>query len=248
MDYQTKIKHLYKFNVTSEVEVDKIETKVEDGKEITVKTKVKEPKDIQFLIKKPSRIEREEAEIERARFLAEFIKRGVMPEAILSKTYSDQGGLLDEHQKKLYLLLKTELFEATQEYQRLVTEKNEDGIKGALEKIINKQNEIANFQFQQNTFFENTAEFKAKAKLIEYLLVHLTYWREDTSKDYVPYFKGETFEEKMAYLDGLEEGDDKTFAAMRNTVLFVVSAYLQMGSSSTPDEIEKVVNEYTKGE
>ena len=52
------MKHLHKFVINIEKEVEKTEVKQENGQEITVKTKVKEQVPHTFILKKPGRGER----------------------------------------------------------------------------------------------------------------------------------------------------------------------------------------------
>ena len=50
------MKTIYEFEVKKQVEVDKVETREENGATISVTTKVKEEKPIFFAIKRPSRL------------------------------------------------------------------------------------------------------------------------------------------------------------------------------------------------
>lgn len=227
------MKTLYTFKTGKEVE------KIVDGQT------VKELVPISFAIKRPSRSEKEEAEITRAEYLAKYIRRGVLPEAILSKNYSDQGGVLDEFQKNLYTNLSIKLYEKTQEFQKISAIEPVDKVlvESLLKEIVEIQNEITKFQYGQNVFFENTAEFKAKTKLIEWLLCYLTYWKQDETSEWEEFIKGDTFEERLDYVESLEESEDSIYLKVKNELIFAISLFVHLGGNVKAEDIEKSIKE-----
>lgn len=236
------MKSLYSFTVDKEVEVEKTETNEVDGLKTTTTKKVKEKRPIEFVFKKPSRADKEEAEIVRAAYLSEYIRRGIMTEAILLKTYANQGGIMDEGQKKLYTQYNLDLFAKKNEYQLVSAEKEKADV--ILKEIVELQRKITELQYDQNIFFENTAEFKAKTKLIEYLCVFLTYIRHE-GKEPEPYFKGVTFEEKIVSLNALEDEDDEIYVQIRGKLLLVASLYVHLSGNVKPSDIEAVLDDKT---
>jgi hypothetical protein len=227
------MKTLYTFSVGKQIE------KTVEG--ITVKEVVP----VSFCLKKPSRNEKEEAEITRAEYLAKYIRRGVLPEAILSKNYSDQGGVLDEYQKNLYTNLSIKLYEKTQEFQKISAVEPVDKVAAetALKEIVEIQNEITKFQYGQNVFFENTAEFKAKTKLIEWLLCYLTYFKETPESEWQEYFKGDSFEERLDYIESLEEKEDEIYLKIKNELIFAISLFVHLGGDVKAEDIERSIKE-----
>lgn len=238
-------KSIYTFSVNKEVEVEKTETREENGVSTTVKTKVKEQKPFTFAIKKPSRAEREESDLVRAQYLSEYIRRGILPEAILSKTYSNQGGLLDDVERSNYLNLHLKLHEKTERYKELaVNEKdNKDAIDTALKEIVELRQQLVSLQSEQADFYQNTAEFKAKTKLIEYLFTNLVYWCPDDNKDFEPYFRGGDFEGKLKHVEELEDNEDELYMKMKDRALFAVTVYLQLGGNVKSEELARIINE-----
>lgn len=241
------MKELYKFNIYIDKEVEKSETKPSDDGNgtIIITKKVIEKSPIEFFVKEPNRNEKEEAEIVRATYLANFIRRGVMPEAVLSKIYSDLGGVENELDKKLYSELTTKFTKKIEEYQTLMVNNKDDKekIDLCLKDIVDIKKELAIFQYQQNSFFENTAEYKAKMKLIEYLFVFLTYYKSDEKSEIKQYFDGDSFEKKMLNLEKLENEENEIYKKIKDIILFVISAYIHTGGFIKKDEMEKLIKE-----
>ena len=91
-------KTLYQFTLDKEVETEKESkrTNKKTGETTITKRKVKEKKPIEVQIKRPSRRELEEAELEYSIEMSRCIKRGILTKAMLAKKYSDTGGLFSE--------------------------------------------------------------------------------------------------------------------------------------------------------
>jgi hypothetical protein len=91
-------KELYSFSVDREVEkeVSSSKTDKKTGEQITVTKKVKEKEPLAVKIKKPSRRELEDAELEFSVEMSKCIKKGILTKAMLAKKYSDTGGLMSE--------------------------------------------------------------------------------------------------------------------------------------------------------
>lgn len=234
------MKTLYTFSVDKTVNVEKTETK-EDGTKVV--TTVKEKTPLQFSIKKPSRAETDEADIFRAATLHELIRKGVMPQAVLAKTYENEGGFLSDNELEYDLSLRRQLFERSEELKNLkVNEQdNKVAIDATLKEIFKLQNSIIDFQQSQNSFYTDTAEFKAKTKFVEYLLVFLTYHSPKNDGKLEQYFKGNSFNEKSRALEALEEENDEVYLQVRDKVLFVISVYMQLGNSVKQEDIDKLL-------
>lgn len=226
-----QIKSIYAFNVNLVKEVE------ENGE------KVKKITTFPFAIRKPSRSEKEEAELVRSEYLAKYIRRGVLPEAILSKTYENQGGTLNEYDIAYVTTLQSKLFEKTEAYKLASVGKEKEKQEELLKEIVLLQQEITTFQYKQSKFYENTAEFKAKTKLIEYLFTTLVYWKKAEDKEWEPYFSGETFEANLDEIEKLEDGEDEVYVKMKDRALFAISMYIHLSGNVKPQEIEKSVKE-----
>jgi hypothetical protein len=226
-----KIKAIYTFNVNLVKEVE------ENGE------KVKKITTYPFAIRKPSRSEKEEAELVRSEYLGKYIRRGVLPEAILNKTYENQGGTLNEQERAYSTILQSKLFDKTEELKLATIGKDKEKEELLLKEIIGIQQEMTSVQYRQSRFFENTAEFKAKTKLIEYLFTQLTYWKPAEDKEWEPYFKADSFEAALDEVEKLEDDENEIYLKMKDKALFAVSMFIHLAGNVKPEDIEKSVKE-----
>lgn len=230
------IKTLYEFSVSDVREVEEvIVTDTEDGKTLTEKRKVTKTVPVYFAFKKPSRNEDALAEEERAVWWSHYVERGILPEALLLKVYSNYGGILSEEQRKYYYGLQTDLLLAMQdlEFARINEKEDTEKHKTLGNLVVKLRDEIFKFQQEQAVFFENTAESKSRIKHVEYLTLHMSYFRTDEDKDWEPFFKGKETEEKIKSLELFEEKQDQLYLKARNELMFIASIYV--GSNGSAD-------------
>jgi succinate dehydrogenase flavin-adding protein (antitoxin of CptAB toxin-antitoxin module) len=239
---------LYQFSVALPKEVDQVNTRVEGegaaAKTVTETTKVTKSVNVPVCLKRPSRVEREEADVERAVWETHFITKGILPQALLLKTYANYGGILSDDQKKEYHKLLADYDLADIELRRLLINEteNKDAIEAvALRKVDLKQS-IMNFQQEQAVFFNNTAESKARQKLIEWLVLHLSYVQEVKSDeslgDWKPLFVGSTTEEKLVSFDQMVEDESPIFAKSRSMLEFLATVLASSDGSVSKEEVE----------
>ncbi len=114
-------KELYSFSVDREVEKEVSSTKKDKktGEEITVTKKVKEKEPLAVKIKKPSRRELEDAELEFSVEMSKCIKKGILTKAMLAKKYSDTGGLMSEDDAQELVDNYKKIFELQSDYSRM---------------------------------------------------------------------------------------------------------------------------------
>lgn len=239
-------KKIYEFTISKEEEVDKVETKIEDGKEITITSKVKEQLPRKFFIKKPTRALFEEAELFYAVKLSEGIKAGLLTRSLLSKRYSNDGGALSEQDKGKYADLYLKLFDKQNEFQKLSIIDKNDRNKEDQEyfdklsaEIINLRNEIQDFEIAQASLFDQTAENRARNKTILWWILHLSYLIDKENKEACLFGDG-SFDEKLAAYDGFEESQDEWLKNVVKKFAFYVS-FWYMGRASSQEEFEKLV-------
>ena len=241
------IKTLYKFPISVTREVDEVTTTEVDDKTITETKKVKKPVNVFFAFKKPSRVERESAEEERAVWWSKYVERGIAPEAILLKTYANFGGILSEAQKKEYTDLRVKLFAKGEEHalSRVSDKTNKEEHNRLSGEFINLRDQVLKFEQEQATFFENTAEAKARTKLSEYLILTLSYFRDSEDKPWVPFFSGKTVEEKAKDLEAKEESENELFLLSKDYLYFLASFLYASGYSATTESIDSYLKDST---
>ena len=94
------MKELFSFNITVNKEVEKTETKEENGQTITVTQKVKEDVPVRIIIKQPSRKNMEDADLQYSVEMSNCVKKGILTKGMLTKKYSDTGGMFSEDDAK----------------------------------------------------------------------------------------------------------------------------------------------------
>ena len=104
-------RELYTFSLDQEKEVEKSHTRKnkKTGEETTVTKKVTEKVPVQVRIKRPSRRELEDAELEYSVEMSRCVKKGILTKAMLYKKYSDTGGVWSEEDEKDYGKLYREM-------------------------------------------------------------------------------------------------------------------------------------------
>lgn len=239
-------KILYNFTVNTEREVDKTETREENGQKITTTSKVKELVPHVFAFKVPSRREREDADIERAAWVNTYVQRGLMLEADLTKRYANLGGILPDEERKRYIQLKADLRMALYDLQHaiVVTKDREAQEKCALREA-ELRHELSQFEQEQASFFDNTAEAKARGKLIEYLILHLTYFRLETETDWKPFFPGANTEAKLAHFDKLVECSDELLSLVKSNLEFLAAIWVSSEGSVNKESLDIYLKEQT---
>jgi len=194
----------------------------------------------QFAIKRPSRSEKDEAGLVQSSYLNKYIRAGVLPEAILSKIYKDQGGVLDEEQKMLLVLNELKLNQKREEFK--FASVNDKGNKELLEKLLREiieiQKEITSVYYQETSFYQETAEFKAKNKLIQHYIGALLYWKPKEDSEWIRYFKSDDVEDVLDEAEKLEDSEDELFKKAKDKALFAISYAVNNGFKVKPEEIK----------
>lgn len=239
---------LYSFTISTDRLIDQTTERTEGegaaAKTISETTKVTKKVNVPVCLKRPSRVEREEADVERAVWETHFITKGILPTALLLKTYANYGGILSEDQKKDYHKKLADYDLADIELRRLLIQHPDD--KAAIEaaaliKVDLKQS-ILDFQQEQAVFFNNTAEAKARQKLIEWLVLHLSYQQiinpDESLGDWTPLFAGKTTEEKLVSFDKMVEDQHEIFTKARNMLEFLATVLASSDGSVSKEEVE----------
>lgn len=244
------IKTLYTFTVLSDKLVDEAVERVENAgtpeeKVITETTKVNKPTPTYFAFKKLSRAERENAEEERASWWSKYVEKGILPEALLLKTYANLGGILSEDQKEQYTTDRVDLSLKIDELMILKATKDvtKEAVASLTGEMIDLRDKIIRFEQEQSSFFENTAEAKSRVKVSEYLTLFQSYARDSDEKPWVPYFKGNTVAEKLDSMEKLEEDNDIIYNEARPQLVFLASFLLNSNYIATTADIDEYLKQ-----
>ncbi len=249
-----EFKELYKFTIDQEKEIVKEHTRKnkKTGEETTVKKTVKEKTPVEVRLKRPSRRELEDAELEYSVEMSRCVKRGILTKAMLYKKYSDTGGVFSEQDAKDYGKLYTEVLNLQNEYVRLdsadkKTEKQKkrlEGIKGELGETKQKMVEV---ESTMHTLFDHTADIKAQNRLLLWYTLMLTHVQGEDDEEPVPYFNGEDFDQRVEDYYKKEDESDEFYLEVVKKVTTIL-AFWFFNQASTPDEFNALIEQMEKGE
>lgn len=249
-----EFKELYTFTVDDEREVEKTHTRKnkKTGEETTVTKKVKETVPIQIRLKRPSRRELEDAELEYSVEMSRCVKRGILTKAMLYKKYSDTGGVWSEDDAKDYGKLYKEIFDIQNEYARLETvdkktEKQKKKIEDLKEQLASARRKIVDAESAMQSLFDHTADVKAQNRLLLWYTLMLTHIQKDEGADPVPYFNGLDFDEKIEDYYLKEDVSDDFYLAVVKKVTTIL-AFWFFNQASTPDEFNSLIERVEKGD
>ncbi len=197
-----------------------------------------------FAIKKPNATERDIASETRSQYTSYYMEKGLLPEAVLRKKLSDLGGVVSQTEGKSYLESQLQLLTLESEYQLLKSEGKEEESKVVFAQWNDTKRRIIAFETEQNMSLENSAEAKARDKMIQYYIYQLLYWLpKPDSTDYVPYFTGKDFEEKTAYAYNLDDNEDALYHRVVPLTQLFISYMLYSRGPANPDDINALPKE-----
>lgn len=248
------MKLLHEFTVYKQQMVEE-KVKTEDG--ILLK-EVEKKIPIRFAIKVPSRKEREEGDMIYALRLGECIRLGLMTKAQLTKEYSEKGGVWSEKERLDYAELQDEyakankvLTDSQMAYVINNSELNKTKLVLAYHKATALHEDIKQFEEHKSSVFNETAEMKARNRTLLWFICNLTYTASDNKEDetnFEPFFKGNTFQEKLDYYDIiLEEGEEWQLSVLDRIAMIISFWYSgQVTNSEDIVRLEEILGYSTK--
>lgn len=231
------MKELFSYTVNLEKEVEKTETKEENGATISVTKKVKEDVPYRIIIKQPSKKNIEDGGLQFSVEMSNCIKKGILTKGMLMKKYRDTGGSFSEEDQKeldslsVILNAKSDEFRATPEDQK----EKRDAI---LAEVVAARRRILELQNIHDALFANTADMIARNNSIRWYCLYLTYVQEMPSGEIKPMFAGNTLEEKLATLEKMDEEQNELYLKTYNK-LSLFWSFWYMGTNVTKEDLEK---------
>lgn len=247
-------KDLYKFIVFEDKEVVTEESKVDEisGEETVIKKKSIEKIPIEIILKKPTRRQAEEADLEYSVEMSKCIKKGILTKAMLAKKYSDTGGLMSESEsQKLVDLYKT-IYDLQTENLRLDASTNKsDEIKKRQEEILielsGARKDIVDIESGYRALFDHTADSKAQNRVLLWYILNLTYIKKQADVEEKPYFKGKEFEDKLTDFYQKEEDQNQQHSSISKKLSTLV-AFWFFNQASSKEDFEELDRKIEAGE
>jgi hypothetical protein len=241
------MKELFDFTVKINKEVEKTETREEDGKTITVTSKVNEDVPIRIIFKQPSRRDTEEAEIQFSVEMSNCIKKGILTKGMLVKKYSDTGGIFSEDDDKRLTAMYIDIAKLQREYVALEngTAEQKQKAEVVLEKLAATRKEMVDLESTYLNLFNNTADVIAQNNIIRWFCINLAHKQEGGGK-IEPLFTGSTYEQKLENMRDLDEAEDPLYqAAFRKLATFV--SYWYFSKNATKEDFKKLEKDIEEG-
>jgi hypothetical protein len=242
------MKELFSFNITVNKEVEKTETKEENGQTITVTQKVKEDVPVRIIIKQPSRKNMEDADLQYSIELSNCVKKGVLTKGMLTKKYSDTGGSLSEEDAieltKLYSLVINWQNDLTRLSSK--TEVNKDAETELIDKILAAKSRIIQVESENQTLFNNTADNIAQNNVIRWFCLHMAHTQVMPSGNIEPMFKGLSTEDKINQLYLMDEQEDPIYKKAYHKLATFIS-FWYFSKNAKKEDFEKLESDIESG-
>lgn len=244
-----KFTPMFEFPTSVQREVEETTTRVEnpdtpEAKTVTETIKVKRAVSVPFCLKAPSRAEREDADIERSIWETRYVTKGILPAALLLKVYANHDGILSDVDAKKYRQMQADFLLVEKELRTLqvTTPDAKPAIEAAALRFVTLRQDLIDFQAEQAVFFANTAEAKARNKLVEWLVLHLSYYKPlnpaGEPTEWTPFFAGKDTEDKLAALDNLAETQNELWSKAQPMLNFFATAWANSGDAVDKEEAE----------
>lgn len=242
------MKELFSYTVKVNKEIEKTETKEENGQKITVTQKVKEEVPVRIIIKQPSRKNLEDAELQFSIEMSNCIKKGILTKGMLTKKYSDTGGVLSEDDAKELVTLYNKITQLQNDLLRLTSKSDYDREAEAviIDKITNLRMRMVQVESSYRALFDNTADNIAQNNVIRWFCLHMAHTQVIPDGNIEPMFKGTTTEQKLESLHQMDENEDEVYAkAYRKLATFM--SFWFFSKNAKREDFEKLDNDIETG-
>ena len=248
-----ELKEIYNFTIYEETEKS-VETisKDESGDEIKVTKKVTEKTPVKVILKRPSRRQIEEADLEYSVEMSRCVKKGILTKAMLVKKYSDTGGLMSETEAKTLYQLYQKLMELQRDYTENETvNKAEPNRKKKSEELTLEmtkvRDQIVKTEMAYQSLFDHTADMKAQNRLLLRYIIHLASIQGEEDSKASPYFKGEAFEDKLEDYYQKEESENLQYFEIARKVSNI-AAFWFYNQASTKEDFDGLLSDKSETE
>lgn len=239
------MKKIYEFTIDKEEEVTEEEViHEEDGTTTTKAKKIKKFVPKKFFIRKGSHAMMDDASLYYGVELAKAVKAGMLTESMLRKRFEEDGGLLNKNEIEAYENLYEDLkkiiedIAAIESSDKKITKVQEKKLKALQSDKDDILTSIQQFENQKSSLFNQTAETRARNKLIIWWLVNISYKEED-GKD-ILMWDNEDMEERINdYHEWYESREDIFSIEVGLKFLYYVSFWMNT-SVNNPEAFEAI--------
>ena len=241
------MKRIYEFTVNKEeiVKEESVEKK-KDGTEVTTAKDIKKDVPYKFFLRRPTRAMTDEAELYYGVRLAEGIRAGLLTRALLEKRFENDGGTRSDEENQKYKKITDKLKKFYEEQSKIIDideKKRSSAQKKRLKELEGEvkpvRRELRNLQMEEDSLYEETAESRARNKVILWWMLHLSYAEQDAKE--VEFFGSGNLEDKLKYYDEIDEGEDIFDIIVARKFAYYVSFWF-VGRPNSQREFQEMVD------
>ena len=241
------MKRIYEFTVNKEetVKEETIEKK-KDGTEVTTAKDIKKEVPHKFFLRRPTRAMTDEAELYYGVRLAEGIKAGLLTRALLEKRFENDGGTRSDDENAEYkeIIEKLQGFHREQSKILDVDEKKRTPVQRKRLKELGSEikptrRALRDLQLVEDSLYEETAESRARNKVILWWMLHLAHTEE--GKEETEFFGKGSFEERLERYDEIDEGEEFFEIVVARKFAYYVSFWF-VGRPNTQKEFQEMID------
>lgn len=198
-----------------------------------------EMSDRKFVLVKPTRKQKEEAQIFYLRSVNELTRQGVLPRAIWAKKLQEGGGTVSEEDNERYLKLNAEYRKLDAGVADLNPDKDGVKIKEIEEELKNIAGKISEIEASQIAVFENSSEAQARNKSITWWVTELCF--EDKNGALYGVFGDGNYESKLDEYDRLVEDEENDTEYLQRFLGLVATWYFR--AFNKPEQFAELESE-----
>lgn len=209
-------------------------------------------KETKYAILKPNRRLREDGELFFASETSRFAKAGVLPKAAWNTILSNGGGSISESDREGYGKLLINYRDRSFELQSILiksegtrTDEDNKRIDEIIVELEEIKRNIQGFEAEQINIFENTAEAKSRNRTILWWVLNLAFKQDDGK--YIPFFSGESFNDKLDNYDTIEEGGDLALSDTIKRFTYLITLWF-LGRIDTAEDFQAFDKDYVNPE
>ena len=241
-------KFLFKFTLDKEVQEKVTTTKVLEGKEVDVVETVKSYVPVELGLLKNSRRLTEKADLFFAKTVGFYTSEGLLSVHQINKRYYNDDGPFNKDESKVMENLTEQKGKLAEDYFNLnqvkeKTPEEENEEKGILDSILRIQKEIDAISNPYVGIFNQTAEYKARNKLITFWTVFLLHQKAEDG-EWKRVVEGKDYEDGENRLFDLEDGDDSLSQEIVKKAMFYVSFWAGGGNWETDKGLKNAEEAY----
>ena len=241
------MKRIYEFTVNKEetIKEESVETK-KDGTEVTTAKDVKKEVPYKFFLRRPTRAMTDEAELYYGVRLAEGIKAGLLTRALLEKRFENDGGTRSDHGNSEYEQTIEKLQDFHKEQSKIleVSEKKRTAaqkkkLKELDEEIKPARRALRDLQMEEDNLYEETAESRARNKVILWWMLHLAYEEKEGKEN--EFFGEGDLNARFERYDEIDEGEEIFDIIVARKFAYYVSFWF-VGRPNSQKEFQDMID------